>query len=223
MGKKKKNKKTPPPAEIKQPEIPVSADIPEIPADLPKESAEPRVEEKASEANSETPIVTSTKEIPVNIDLRRAKLAASIRPSSGVEEKLNHRIKPQSRIRRMLPDILRVVLAFSVIAFGSVIWLKPPLFKASFPITTFRYKGKAAQTARLYRPIAMQERYYVELPQKIEGRYQWFAIDRRREEVALCEEPSRRFFGKKAIRRGDPLGLDLEFRNIDGSEWLIHF
>jgi hypothetical protein len=123
----------------------------------------------------------------------------------------------------MLPDILRVVLAFSVIAFGSVIWLKPPLFKASFPITTFRYKGKAAQTARLYRPIAMQERYYVELPQKIEGRYQWFAIDRRREEVALCEEPSRRFFGKKAIRRGDPLGLDLEFRNIDGSEWLIHF
>jgi len=123
----------------------------------------------------------------------------------------------------MLPDIMRVVIAFSVIIIGVAIWLKPPLLSASFPRTTYIYKDGAAQAANLYRPLAMQERYYVELPEKLANRYQWFAIDRRREEVALCEEPQRRFFGKRAIKRGDPLGLDLEFRDLDGSEWLIHF
>jgi len=222
MGKKKKNKKPQPPAVVHQPkesETNVASDA----AEMPVEKGLPPLEEKASDEPSEAQVDPAIQSIAIKPDKPDTENAESEKPVSAVEEKLQHRIKPQSRIRRMLPDILRVVLAFSVIAVGSVIWLKPPLFKASFPHTTFRYKGRSAQDATLYRPIAMQERYYVELPEKLEGRYQWFAIDRRREELALCDEPSRRFFGKKAIKRGDPLGLDLEFRDIDGSEWLIHF
>jgi len=123
----------------------------------------------------------------------------------------------------MLPDLLRVFLALSVIAIGIAIWFQPPIFKASFPHTTFQHRGKSARDATLYRPAAMPERYYIELPEKLENRYQWFAVDRRREVVAACEEPLHSFLGKKAIRRGAPLGLDLEFRKLDGSEWLIHF
>jgi hypothetical protein len=48
-------------------------------------------------------------------------------------------------------------------------------------------------------------------------------VDRRREVVALTEAPRHRALGLQAIRRSDPLGLDLEFRKLDGSEWQIAF
>lgn len=141
----------------------------------------------------------------------------------SIQEKINRNITVRSRLRRMLPDLVRVLLALSVIGIGAAIWWKPPLMSASFPITTFKYKDQPIQEAALFRPLAMQERYYVKLPAKLENRYEWFAIDRRREVVALTEEPGHSFLGKPAIKRGDDLGLDLEFRNIDGHEWLIYF
>ncbi|MFO7937316.1 MAG: hypothetical protein R6V06_06905 [Kiritimatiellia bacterium] len=142
---------------------------------------------------------------------------------SAVENKINRDIKTRSRLRKMLPDIIRVGLAFTVIGLGVAIWWKPPLLTATFPVTTFRYKNQPVKKAALFRPLAMRERYYVKLPEKLENRYQWFAIDRRREVVALSKKPQESFFGKTAIKRADSLGLDLEFRTIDGHEWRINF
>lgn len=126
-------------------------------------------------------------------------------------------------MRRLLPDIVKVVLAFAVIGVAAVIWYKPPLVIANYPRVTYRYNGEWLEDATLYRPLAMPTRYYVALPRKLAGRYEWFAVDRRREVVALSEEPNRRFMGRKVIKRSDPLGLDLEFRKIDDSEWQIFF
>jgi hypothetical protein len=128
-----------------------------------------------------------------------------------------------SRLRRALPDIAKVVLAFAVIGVAALIWYKPPLIVADYPCVTYRHGGEWMEDATLYRPLAMPTRYYVGLPRKLAGRYEWFAVDRRREVVALAEEPRRRLMGRKAIKRGEPLGLDLEFRKIDGSEWQIFF
>ncbi|MDD4101541.1 MAG: hypothetical protein PHU80_02770 [Kiritimatiellae bacterium] len=133
------------------------------------------------------------------------------------------RVVPVSRLRRALPDIVKVALAFAFIGVAAVIWYKPPLVIADYPRVTYRYNGVWLDDAKLYRPLAMPTRYYVGLPLELAGRYEWFAVDRRREVVALTEEPSRRFMGRKAIKRGDPLGLDLEFRKIDGSEWQVFF
>ncbi len=127
------------------------------------------------------------------------------------------------RIRRMLPDLVSVLIALVVIVLGSTLWWQPPLLTSSFPVASFSYKGGPARAATLYRPVAMRQRYYIQLPEKIENRYEWFAVDRRREVVALSKEPQHQLLGVNAIRRGDPLGLDLEFRTIDGHEWLIHF
>ena len=69
----------------------------------------------------------------------------------------------------------------------------------------------------------MPTRYYIEVPRQLANRYTWFAVDRRREVAALSEEPRHLFLGKKAIKRSDPLGLDLEFRKLDHSEWQVHF
>ncbi|MDA3925702.1 MAG: hypothetical protein PF904_13465 [Kiritimatiellae bacterium] len=210
MGKKKKNKKPKKAAEKKHPITTEASSFPEPSAIFPVQSTESPIAQQNApdEFSSELPekIPELTPETP-----------------ETPEKHITHSSAPKSRFRRMLPDILRVILALSVIAAGIAIWFKPPLFTASFPTTTYQYKGKPAQQATLYRPIAMQERYYVELPDKLENRYQWFAIDRRREEVALCDEPQHRFLGKRAIKRGDPLGLDLEFRTLDGHEWLIYF
>ncbi len=131
--------------------------------------------------------------------------------------------EPASRVRRLLPDIVKVTLAFACIGVAAVIWYKPPLVIANYPRVTYRYNGEWVEDATLYRPLAMPTRYYVALPQKLAGRYEWFAIDRRREVVALAEEPKMRLMGRKVIKRGDPLGLDLEFRKIDGYEWRIFF
>ena len=138
---------------------------------------------------------------------------------AGVSSKL----MVQSRWRRWLPDLLKVALALAVIGVAAAIWYKPPLIRSGFPYVSYRFNGQRASDAALYRPLAMPTRYYIAMPQKLAGRYEWFAVDRRREVVALTEAPRHRFFGKHAIKRSDSLGLDLEFRKLDGSEWQIHF
>ena len=129
----------------------------------------------------------------------------------------------QSRLRRWMPDLIKVALALAVIGFAAAIWYKPPLIRAGFPYVSYLFKGQRASDVVLYRPLAMPTRYYIALPRKLAGRYEWFAVDRRREVVALTDAPQYRALGRPAIKRSDPLGLDLEFRKLDGSEWQIHF
>lgn len=189
-------------------------------AEAAAETAEMPIEEGAPPTEKETPAEPPP---PSGTPVADDEPVIKQPPISAIEEKLNQHIKAKSRMRRMLPDIIRVVLAFTVISIGVAIWWKPPLMTASFPVTTYIHKNSLPREAALFRPMAMQERYYVQLPEKLEGRYEWFAIDRRQEVVALCEEPVHSFLGNKAIKRGDPLGMDLEFRTIEGHEWLIHF
>ena len=131
--------------------------------------------------------------------------------------------KPKPRSRRLLPDLIKVILAASAIIIGSVIWYQPPLIRTEFPHLSYSYQGTWATDAKLYRPLAMPTRYYIELPHKIANRYQWFTVDRRREVAALTDAPSHRLFGTLAIKRGAPLGLDLEFRKLEESEWQVNF
>ena len=132
-------------------------------------------------------------------------------------------VQPKSRWRRWMPDMVKVALALAVIGVAAAIWYKPILIQADFPYVSYCFKGLQAKDATLYRPLAMPTRYYIALPGKLAGRYEWFAVDRRREVVALTAAPQHRFLGRNAIKRSDPLGLDLEFRKLDGSEWQIHF
>lgn len=125
--------------------------------------------------------------------------------------------------RRIWPDLIKVLLAIVVIAVGVVVWYQPLLIDASYPYVSYAFEGKTATDAKLYRPLAMPTRYYIELPRQLANRYQWFAVDRRREVAALTEAPKHRLLGQSAIKRSDPLGLDLEFRKLDGSEWQVHF
>lgn len=127
------------------------------------------------------------------------------------------------RWRRWLPDVTKVLMALVVIGVAAAIWYQPPLVKARFPYVSYVFRGQRAEDAVLFRPLAMPTRYYVALPESLAGRYQWFAVDRRREVVALTEAPRHRALGHPAIRRSDPLGMDLEFRKLDGSEWRIAF
>ncbi|HOM59343.1 MAG TPA: hypothetical protein P5026_13800 [Kiritimatiellia bacterium] len=128
-----------------------------------------------------------------------------------------------ARWRRWLPDLIKVALALVVIAVAAAIWYQPPLVQARFPYVSYVFYGQRYEDATLFRPLAMPTRYYVALPELLADRYQWFAVDRRREVVALTEAPRHRVLGRPAIRRSDPLGLDLEFRKLDGSEWQIAF
>lgn len=220
MGKKKKTKKQQPSAKIKQTEQPIALSVAEKAVHASESSVEPPVSQHAAAVKEH---VSTPEQLPQSRLAKVKKAVAPERPAIVVERQFKTATSPKSRMQRMLPDLLRALLALSVIAFGIAIWFQPPIFEASFPHTTFQHRGKGVQEAILYRPIAMPERYYIELPEKLEDRYQWFAVDRRREVVAACEEPSHRFLGKRAIRRGGALGLDLEFRKLDGSEWLIHF
>ncbi|MBO4288457.1 MAG: hypothetical protein J5985_09885 [Kiritimatiellae bacterium] len=114
---------------------------------------------------------------------------------------------------------------FSLLAIilGALIWFQPPLFRSSSPRVTYSFLGKARQDAILYRPVAMPTRYYIKLPYELQKTYRWFSVDLRREVCAIFPGPSRSFFGLPAIRRSDPLGLDLEFRHLDNSEWRVGF
>ena len=131
--------------------------------------------------------------------------------------------QPRSRWRRLFPDLAKVALAVAVIGVASLIWYQPPLVVARFPYVSYFFMDQNLTDAVLFRPLAMPTRYYIRLPKKLAGRYEWFAVDRRREVVALAEAPARRFLGRHAIQRSDPLGLDLEFRKLDNSEWQVHF
>ena len=131
---------------------------------------------------------------------------------------------PRSRLRRLLPDIVKASLALLVMGLAVAVWLMPPLFRDSFPYASYTLSGQTSTNAVLYRALAVPMRFYVALPEKVADRYQWFAIDRRREIVALMDgPPGHSFFGGPAVKRNAPLGLDLEFRKIDGSEWRIDF
>ena len=131
---------------------------------------------------------------------------------------------PRSRLRRLLPDIIKVTLAVLVIGLAVAVWLKPPLLRDTLPYVTYTFKGQAFSDAVLYRPLSVPARFYVGLPEKLEGRYQWFTVDKLREIAALADGPPQgTFLGWPAVRRNAPLGLDLEFRTIDGAEWQVFF
>ena len=131
---------------------------------------------------------------------------------------------PASRVRHLLPDVLKVAAALIVISVALVILLNPPLVKSDFPKVSYSYNGQTYTNAVLYRPLAMPTRYYIALPEKIADRYQLFAVDRRREVATLMtNDLARTFLGMPAIKRSDPLGLDLEFRHLDNSEWQVFF
>jgi hypothetical protein len=129
-----------------------------------------------------------------------------------------------SWVRRLLPDVLKVAGALIVISVALVILLNPPLVQSDFPKVTYSYNGTTYTNAILYRPLAMPTRYYIALPEKIADRYQVFAVDRRREVATLMTNTlSRSIFGMPAIKRTDPMGMDLEFRHLDNSEWRVSF
>lgn len=131
---------------------------------------------------------------------------------------------PGKRVRHLLPDVLKGVIAFIVIIMALVILLTPPLVQSDFPKVTYSYNGTTYTNASLYRPLAMPNRYYIALPEKIAERYQYFAVDRRREVATLMTNTlSRSIFGMPVIKRSDPMGMDLEFRHLDNSEWRVSF
>ena len=133
---------------------------------------------------------------------------------------------PKRRIRPFREWGLDACIAFVsllAIVLGAFIWFQPPLFRSGSPRVTYSFLGKEPQDANLYRPIAMPTRYYIKLPYELQKTYRWFSVDLRREVCALYPGPTRSFLGLPAIRRSDPLGLDLEFRHLDNSEWRIGF
>jgi hypothetical protein len=129
-----------------------------------------------------------------------------------------------SRFRRLLPDFIKVVVALIIILFAVAILLTPPLLKSDFPRVSYIYNGTTYTNAVLYRPLAMPTRYYIQLPEKLAGRYRCFAVDRRREVAALMTNTlTQTFFGFPAVKRSEPLGMDLEFRHLDDSVWNVSF
>jgi hypothetical protein len=150
----------------------------------------------------------------------------------------HYKTLPSSRLRRFLPDVLKVAGAFVVVVLGLLILLNPPLVRSDSLRVTYMFNGNTYTNAVLYRPLAMPTRYYIELPEaltmpmrddverseKTAVRYRYFAVDRRREVAALMtNELNQTFLGVRAIKRGDPLGMDLEFRNLEGFVWNVQF
>lgn len=130
---------------------------------------------------------------------------------------------PQTRWKKWGWDIVKVVLACSLLILGAIIWYQPPMVTVKSPYVTYIFQGKTFTDATLYRPLAIPTRFYIKLPHELARRYAWFAVDRRREIAAWAQPPTRRFFNAYAIRRSDPLGMDLEFTKIDGLEWNVGF
>jgi len=204
--KKKRDKATPPPATVSSPDTAVEVtDESEVP--------------EAQVVAPEQPAASSAKAAPSTEELDDAPTQANEEPRDVTPPVAAAR----PRWRRWMPDLIKVALALVVIGIAAAIWYQPPLVKAHFPYVSYVFFGQRFEDAVLLRPLAMPTRYYVALPEKLADRYQWFAVDRRREVVALTEAPRHRALGLQAIRRSDPLGLDLEFRKLDGSEWQIAF
>jgi len=198
--KKKRDRATPPPPTVPHPDAAV---------EVTDESEAPEVQA----VEPEQPVASSVEEPDDS--------PAQVHEGPPIEAQPVAAARP--RWRRWLPDLIKVALALVVIGIAAAVWYQPPLVKAHFPYVSYVFFGQRFEDAVLLRPLAMPTRYYVALPEKLADRYQWFAVDRRREVVALTEAPRHRALGLQAIRRSDPLGLDLEFRKLDGSEWQIAF
>ena len=141
-----------------------------------------------------------------------------------VTTKIKGIILPDKRGKHLLPDLLKGAIAFIVIIMALVILLTPPLVQSDFPKVTYSFQGTTYTNATLYRPLAMPNRYYIALPEKLAQRYQYFAVDRRREVATLMTNTlSRTILGIPVIKRTDPMGMDLEFRRLDNSEWRVSF
>ena len=136
-------------------------------------------------------------------------------------------LETDSRITHWLKlpwvDLVWFLIALVFMVVAVFIWFKPLLLRSQFPYVSYSVNGVWKYDAQLYRPLAMPTRYYIGLPEVVAQHYQWFAVDRRSEIVALATKPDSSVFGGQAIRRGDPLGVDLEFRKIGDSEWQIAF
>lgn len=165
----------------------------------------------------------SVPEAAAEVDLPSPPVVTAETPVVAQPAQPKRDAQPQSRLRRWLPDLIKVAAALAVIGVAAAIWYKPPLTLADFPYVSYQFEGRTFTDARLLRPLAMPTRYYIRLPKKLADRYEWFAVDRRREVAALTIAPPHRFLGLDAIKRSDPLGLDLEFRKMDHSEWQVHF
>jgi hypothetical protein len=131
----------------------------------------------------------------------------------------------KSKIKKLklIFDLTCILTALFAITLAAILWYKPPLLCGTNPKVSYIVDGETFTNALLFRPLAMPSRYYVQLPGKVQGKYQWFAIDRRQEVAAWAEAPVRHFLRWPAIHRSDPLGLDLEFRKIDSMEWNVRF
>jgi hypothetical protein len=155
-----------------------------------------------------------------------SKGSESLPPLTSIDLVIAHPrgVELVNGLRHVLPDVLKGASAFIVIIMALVILLIPPLVKSDFPKVTYSYNGTTYTNATLYRPLAMPNRYYIALPEKMAERYQYFAVDRRREVATLMTNTlSRTILGMPVIKRSDPMGLDLEFRHLDSSEWQVFF
>ena len=132
-------------------------------------------------------------------------------------------VAPAPKRRASGVDLLVALLSLVGLILGIFIWYQPPLVEISSPTVECRYLGEPIKDVKLYTPLSMPARYYVKLPRELRKRYQWFSVDLRREICAISEPPTHTFLGWHAVRRSEPLGLDLEFRHLDDSEWHINF
>lgn len=172
------------------------------------------------------PALSRTESVPeaaADVDLSLPPVVTAEAPVAAPPAPPKRDAQPPSRLRRWLPDLVKVAVALAFIGVAAAIWYKPPLTLADFPYVSYQFEGRTFTDARLLRPLAMPTRYYIRLPKKLADRYEWFAVDRRREVAALAIAPPHHFLGLDAIKRSDPLGLDLEFRKMDHSEWQVHF
>ena len=182
-----------------------------------KKGKKPEVVAAAKPAQGDTPNPSTEPTVP---DVSEAGDSFGVSSSTKPQE-----IRlPAGHVRRLLPDVLKVTGACIVVVMALLILLNPPLVQSARPNVSYSYHGMTYTNAVLYRPLAMPNRYYIALPEKLEGRYQFFAVDRRREVATLMTNSlSRSFLGLPVIKRSDPMGLDLEFRHLDDSEWKVFF
>ncbi len=130
-------------------------------------------------------------------------------------------------LRRLLSrklDIFGITLACVALVGCILVWFFPPLLPDARSVAGCRVGNAAPQEAIVYRPVAIPARYYIYLPEKALGKFQWFMVDFRSETAAwLPESPERHTAGIRWIKRAGDKGLDLEFRKMDNTEWLVNF
>ena len=181
-------------------------------------------EKKQPKTKTEDNAVPAKSYLPQETPIAEASMPSVSPDADAVVTAPSVSTPPSNRIRHLLPDFIKVAVALVIILLALAILLKPPLLKSDFPRVSYTFNGNTYTNAVLYRPLAMPTRYYIELPETLAGRYRCFAVDRRREVAALMtNELAHTFFGLPAVKRGDPLGMDLEFRHLDDSVWNVAF